>query len=66
MNVKLAFSVKEAAAATGLSASHIDRAIRSGHLRIRRTKKTDDGDVAGNRLILAADLDAYLAALPEG
>lgn len=64
--VKLAFSVKEAAAATGLSASHIDRAIRAGELRIRRTKKQDNGEVAGNRVILAADLDAYLAALPEG
>lgn len=66
MNVKLAFSVKEAAESTGLSASHIDRAIRAGELRIRRTKKTPDGDVAGNRVILAADLEAYLAALPEG
>lgn len=66
MNVKLAFSVREAAAATGLSASHIDRAIRAGELKIRRTKKTDTGDVAGNRVILATELEAYLAALPEG
>lgn len=66
MNVKLAFSVKEAAQATGLSASHIDRAVRAGHLKIRRTKKSDNGEVAGNRVILAADLEAYLAALPEG
>lgn len=63
---KLSYSVKEAAEATGLSASHIDRAVRSGDLRIRRTKKTDDGGVAGNRVILVADLQAYLDALPEG
>jgi hypothetical protein len=67
MSVKLAFSVKEAAAATGFSASHIDREIRAGHLRIRRSKKDEKtGEVAGNRVILAADLEAWLAALPEG
>jgi excisionase family DNA binding protein len=65
VNVKLAFSVREAAQATGLSASTIDRAIRAGKLRIRRTTEKD-GEVSGSRLILAADLDAYLAALPEG
>jgi hypothetical protein len=63
---KLAYSIREAAAETGLSASHIDRAVRAGELRIRRTKKTPDGGVAGKRIILAADLEAYLAALPEG
>lgn len=63
---KLAYSVKEAAEATGLSASHIDRAIRAGDLKIRRTKETPDGDVAGKRVILANDLTAYLDGLPVG
>lgn len=66
MNVKLSFSVREAAEATGLSASSIDRAIRAGELRVRRTKKDKDDKVAGSRLILADDLRAYLQSLPEG
>lgn len=63
---KLSYSIKEAVAATGLSATHLDTAIRSGALRTRRTVKRDDDTVAGKRLILAADLQAYLDALPKG
>lgn len=64
---KLSYSIKEAAAATGLSASHIDRAIRAGDLKVRRTKRDDEtGEVAGNRVILASALEAYLQNLPEG
>jgi hypothetical protein len=64
---KLAYSIKEAVMATGLSATHLDTAIRTGALRCRRTIKDDEtGVVAGKRLILAADLQAYLDALPKG
>lgn len=65
--MKLAYSVKEAAEATGLSATHLDTAIRTGDLKARRTKKDEEtGEVSGKRLILTADLEAYLNALPEG
>lgn len=63
---KLSYSIKEAVAATGLSATHLDTAIRSGALVCVRTVERDNGEVAGKRLILAADLQAYLDALPKG
>jgi hypothetical protein len=67
MSVKLAYSMKEAVAATGLSATSLDVAIRTGKLRCRRTVKDEEtGVVTGKRLILAADLQAYLDALPTG
>lgn len=64
---KLSYSIKEAVEATGLSATHLDTAIRTGKLRSRRTIKDDaTGVVGGKRLVLATDLQAYLDALPEG
>jgi hypothetical protein len=66
MNIKLAYSVKEAVAATGLSSTHLDTAIRQGLLKTRRTTQKDNGEVAGKRVILAADLQSYLDSLPEG
>lgn len=65
--MKLSYSVKEAVEATGFSATHLDAAIRAGLLRVRRTKRDDKtGEVSGKRVILAADLQSYLDALPEG
>lgn len=64
---KLSYSIKEAVEATGLSATHLDTAIRKGKLRCRRTIEDEaTGAVAGKRLILLADLQAYLDALPKG
>ena len=63
---KLAYSIKEAVEASGLSATHLDTAIRSGQLKARRTTLRENGAVAGKRLIRAADLRSYLDALPEG
>ena len=64
---KLAYSVQEAAEATGLSPTFLDTAIRKGDLKVRRTNKDEvTGAVAGKRVILAADLTAYLENLPEG
>lgn len=63
---KLSYSVQEAAAATGLSPTFLDAAIRRAELRARRTVKRANGEVAGKRVILAADLQAYLESLPEG
>lgn len=64
---KLAYSVKEAVAATGLSETHLDAEIRAGRLKVRRTKKDDEtGVVSGKRVIRAEDLKDYIDALPEG
>jgi hypothetical protein len=64
---KLAYSIREAVEATGLSSTHLDTAIRKGLLKARRTiKDPQTGVVGGKRVILAADLAAYLENLPEG
>lgn len=64
---KLAYSVREAAEATGLSTTHLDTAIRKRLLKARRTiQDPETGEVGGKRLIRAADLQAYIDALPEG
>ena len=63
---KLAYSVQEAAEATGLSQTFLDAAIRKAELKARRTIRRENGEVAGKRVILAADLAAYLENLPEG
>lgn len=65
MTERLAFTLQDAADATGLSKSHFDRAIRAGQLRAKRSNKTKDGEGTGRLLILAADLRAYLDALAD-
>ncbi|TAJ21822.1 MAG: hypothetical protein EPO65_00545 [Dehalococcoidia bacterium] len=64
---KLAYSVKEAVAATGLSETHLDSEIRAGRLKVRRTKQDPEtGAVSGKRVIRAVDLQAYIDSLPVG
>lgn len=66
MTTALAFSVTQAAEASGLSTSHLDRAIKSGQLKAKRTSTNEKGDPVGKRVILAGDLEAYLSNLPDG
>jgi hypothetical protein len=61
----LAYSVATACAATSLSKSQLDRAIRAGLLKARKSSTTEDGEPTGKYVILADDLEAYLASLPE-
>lgn len=62
---KLAYSVKEAAAATGLSERHIDRAIAAGDLNAKlSSEKKKDAARGGKRVILATELQRYLTELP--
>lgn len=56
-NWKLAYRVDEAAAATGMGESTLRRKISLGLLKARK-----DGQAT---IILAEDLKAYLASLPE-
>lgn len=64
MTTPLSYSVKAAAVATHLSTSYLDRAIKAGKLRARRSSEDADGNPTGNRVILAADLTAFLNNLP--
>lgn len=61
----LAYSKEGAAAASGVSAQTIARAIKAGHLKAKRTSVTEDGTPAGNVLILASDLAAWLESLVD-
>lgn len=62
---RLAYSMTEAAAATGLSVSHLERAIKDGELRSKVTRLRADGKTAGKRIILSRDLQAYLDGLVD-
>lgn len=64
-STKLAYTIKEAAAATGLSPSFLDAATRRGDLKARRTKQNEDGTVTGRKLIRTEDLIAFVDSLPE-
>lgn len=61
----LAYSFKDAAAASGLSVSALDRAHRTGKLRVKSSSEDADGNPSGKRLILAADLRDYLDSLAD-
>lgn len=54
------FGVKEAADYTSLSVRSINQAIANGDLPVKA-----GGQKGGKRLILRADLDAYLQGLPD-
>lgn len=66
MTAKLAFSVREAAEATGLSQRHLDRAIAAGDLRAKLSSpQKKDAARGGKRLILATELQRYLSDLTD-
>jgi len=65
MTTTLSYSVATATAATGLSRSHLERAIAAGRLKARKSSKDEDGEPTGKYVILAADLQAYLEGLVE-
>lgn len=55
-NQRLSFSINETVASTGLGRSSIYEAIREGRLRARK--------VGRRTVVLAADLNDFLASLP--
>lgn len=61
----LAYSIATATTATGLSKSHLERAIKAGQLRAKKSGVTEDGEPCGKYVILAADLEAYLSELVD-
>lgn len=66
MSIKLAYDVPEAAAATGFSVAFISAAIRDGRIAAKTSKQRDqDKARGGKRVILAAELDRFLASLDD-
>lgn len=61
----LAYTIATASAATGLSRKSIDRAIKSGALKAKRSSVTEDGEPAGSYVILADSLQAWLDGLVD-
>lgn len=61
----LSYSVATAVAATGLSRSHLERAIKAGQLKAKKSSLTEDGEPTGKYVILATDLQAYLSGLVD-
>lgn len=61
----LAYSLKGAAAATGVSTKTIERAIKARRLKAKRSSEDEDGEPAGVYVILAAELIAWLDGLPD-
>lgn len=62
----ISYDLKGAQAVTGLSTSHLKRAIGEGHLKAKRSNERDDGTLAGKWVIRARDLEAYIDSLPDG
>lgn len=61
----LAYSIASAADALGVSTSHIDRLVRAGKIRAKYTSADADDNPTGKRLILATELEKYLAGLED-
>lgn len=62
---KLAYTIPEAAAETGLGVFQIKKAIQSGKLRTKVSEGSTDKKV-GKRLILRGELEKYLEGLVDG
>lgn len=62
---QLSYTIRSAADATGFSPKTIDRAIKSGALKAKWSSATEDGEPAGQRVILASALEAWLEGLVD-
>lgn len=61
----ISYSLEGAADATGLSTSALKRAIKSGHLRAKKSATDADGEPTGVWVIPAASLQAYIDGLVD-
>lgn len=61
----ISYSLKGAAAATGLSSNTLERAIRTGHLRAKKSSTDEDGNPTGVWVIPAESLKAYVDAMVD-
>lgn len=63
---RLSYSLKEAAAATGLSRAYFDKKIREGALPAKRSAEPgEDGKSRGSYVIKATDLEAFIDGLAD-
>jgi hypothetical protein len=62
---KLAYSLFEAAEATGLSEDSLKQAIRRGDLKAKRSARSEDGDGVGKYILTATALNAWLDGLAD-
>lgn len=67
MTTALAYSIRTAVEATGFSKTYLMDAIKRGDLKARRSAVDDKGEPMPRSkwVILAPDLEAFLASLPE-
>ena len=63
MTAPIAYSIKGAAGASGLSQTHLRSEIAAGRLPAKRSGVTEDGEPTGKYLIFASDLTDYLSHL---
>jgi hypothetical protein len=63
----LSYNIKDAAVACGLSRSYLDRAIRTGQLKAKRSAAPDGetGKSRGSYVIKATDLEAFIDSLAD-
>jgi hypothetical protein len=65
VSTKLAYSLLEAADATGLSEDSLKQAIRRGDLKAKRSARSEDGDGVGKYILTASALNAWLDGLAD-
>jgi hypothetical protein len=65
MNAPISYSLKTAAAATGLSETYLKARIGDGTLKAKRSGENGDGEPAGKYVILARHLEAFIAELVD-
>lgn len=65
MTTPLAYSMAGAVAATGLSKSTLERAIKSGRLKAKKSDVDDDGYPTGVWVIPAKALQEYIDGLVD-
>jgi hypothetical protein len=65
MTEPISYSLKMAAAATGLSETYLKARIGDGTLKAKRSGENSDGEPAGKYLVLARDLEAFVAELVD-
>jgi hypothetical protein len=65
MTTPLAYSLTGAVTATGMSRATLERAIRAGRLRAKKSSQDENGEPTGSWVIPAASLQAYIDGLVD-
>lgn len=65
MTTPIAYNMPGAVEASGQSRSTLERAIRAGKLRAKKSSKDEDGNPTGQWVILHAELEKYLESLVD-